>query len=78
MKSQPSRQPSHLLTRREMIRAGSLGLMGLSMVDVAQWRQQSTLAADDLPPKRSVIYIFLTGGPSQHDTFDMKPNGPSE
>jgi len=25
-----------------------------------------------------VIYIFLTGGPSQHDTFDMKPDGPSE
>ena len=36
------------------------------------------MAASDLPPKRSVIYIFLTGGPSQHDTFDMKPDGPSE
>ena len=78
MKNQLSRQPSHLLTRREMIRAGSLGLMGLSMVDVAQWRGQTAMAASDLPPKRSVIYIFLTGGPSQHDTFDMKPDGPSE
>jgi hypothetical protein len=25
-----------------------------------------------------VIFIFLTGGPSQHDTFDMKPDGPAE
>ena len=27
---------------------------------------------------RSVIYLFLTGGASQHDTFDMKPYGPAE
>ena len=58
-----------------MLQAGTIGLMGLSMAQVESWRCQAAGA----PAKpRSVIYIFLTGGPSQHDTFDMKPDGPSE
>ena len=61
-------------TRRQLLQAGSIGLMGLSMADVARLKSQA-----DTPSTRSagsVIYIFLTGGPSQHDTFDMKPDGP--
>ena len=58
-----------------MLQAGTLGLLGLSMAQVESLRCQAAGA----PAKpRSVIYIFLTGGPSQHDTFDMKPDGPSE
>jgi len=58
-----------------MLQAGTLGLLGLSMAQVETLRCQAAGA----PAKpRSVIYIFLTGGPSQHDTFDMKPDGPSE
>lgn len=66
--------PPHSPTRREAIRAGGVGLLGLAMADVAAWR---SLAAAPAPAKR-VIFIFLTGGPSQHDTFDMKPDGPAE
>ena len=58
-----------------MMQAGTIGLMGLSMGQVESWRCQ---AAGASARPRSVIYIFLTGGPSQHDTFDMKPDGPSE
>ena len=58
-----------------MLQAGTIGLMGLSMAQVESWRCQ---AAGAPARPRSVIYIFLTGGPSQHDTFDMKPDGPSE
>ena len=42
------------LNRREWIRAGSLGLLGISMADVAQWQQQAT-AADAVPRARNVI-----------------------
>lgn len=72
-------------TRRNMLQAGSLGLLGVSMADVAAWR---AAAADARPAAgdarsaarkpKTVIYLFLTGGPSQHDTFDMKPDGPTE
>jgi hypothetical protein len=48
--------------------------MGLSMAEVAALRG----AAASTARPRAVIYIFLTGGPSQHDTFDMKPEGPAE
>jgi len=61
-------------TRRQLLQAGSIGLMGLSMVDVARLRSQA--ADTTAQPAGSVIYIFLTGGASQHDTFDMKPEGP--
>jgi hypothetical protein len=65
-------------SRRSLLQAGSLGLMGLSMADVAAWRAQAAEAKRDTPKPKTVIYLFLTGGPSQHDTFDMKPDGPSE
>jgi hypothetical protein len=61
-----------------MLQAGTLGLMGLSMAQVESWRCQADEEGGKPPRARSVIYIFLTGGPSQHDTFDMKPDGPSE
>ena len=38
------------------------------------------LAAATIPatPARSVIYIFLSGGLAQHDSFDLKPDAPTE
>ena len=68
----------HPVSRRAVLQAGSIGLMGLSLADVASVRSQAAQAGVSLSKPRSVIYIFLTGGPSQHDTFDMKPDGPVE
>ncbi len=62
--------PRHSVNRRDILQAGSIGLLGISMADVAAWR---SLAAGPAPKPKAVIYLFLTGGPSQHDTFDMKP-----
>src|SRR5688572_15095153 len=68
----------HPVTRRELLQAGSISLLGLSLADVAAWRNAAAAAEQKAAKARSVIYIFLTGGPSQHDTFDMKPDGPAE
>lgn len=62
--------------RRNLLQAGTIGVM--SMANVAGWRCQAAKTGSVLPHPKAVIYLFLTGGPSQHDTFDMKPNGPSE
>jgi hypothetical protein len=64
-----------LPNRRDCLQAGTIGLLGLSMADVAARR---SAAAADAPRPKSVIFLFLTGGAGQHDTFDMKPDGPSE
>src|SRR5213082_388248 len=62
------------LTRRELLHAGGAGLLGLSLPRV--------LAAEATqPPRRarakSVLFVFLFGGPSQLETFDMKPDAAS-
>src|SRR5947209_6612532 len=59
-------------SRRTLLQAGGIGLVGLSLPDVFALRAG---AANQSPP-RSVIYIFLSGGLSQHDSFDPKPDAP--
>ncbi|HCK52086.1 MAG TPA: DUF1501 domain-containing protein, partial [Planctomycetaceae bacterium] len=56
-------------SRREILQAGTLGMMGLSMADVERLR------GDSPAPRRprAVIYVFLTGGLAQHESFDPKP-----
>ncbi|MFN0196496.1 MAG: DUF1501 domain-containing protein [Planctomycetaceae bacterium] len=72
--------PQHPILRREMLQAGAIGLLGMSMSDLLGWRGAAAQAepALSIKPPKSVIYLFLTGGPSQHDTFDMKPEAPAE
>ena len=67
------RTPNHPnFLRRELLQAGSIGLLGLSWADVEALRASST--GKSRP--RSVIFIFLTGGLAQHESFDMKPDAP--
>ena len=69
------RQPSRpQVPRRAFLQAGAIGALGLSMSQVAELRGSAPGARGGTP--KSVIFLFLTGGASQHDTFDMKPNGP--
>lgn len=69
------------LNRRELLQAGGLGLLGLTLPDLLQARAQA--AAEGPRPAtfgraRSCMVVFLSGGASHHDTFDMKPEAPSE
>jgi hypothetical protein len=64
------------LPRREVLRIGGLGLMGLSLPALLQSRSQG---AQEAPGKaRSCIVLFLLGGPPQHETWDPKPDAPLE
>src|SRR5262245_32442018 len=65
-----------LMGRRAFLQAGTIGALGLSMTDVAELRGAPPAGPASQP--RSVIFLFLTGGASQHDTFDMKPHGPAD
>lgn len=63
--------------RRQFLKFGGAGLLGLSLPQVLAAEEQST-AVGSLSAKRakSVIFLFLFGGPSQLETFDMKPEAP--
>ncbi|MEI8016610.1 MAG: DUF1501 domain-containing protein [Schlesneria sp.] len=69
------------VSRRRFLEVGSLGAFGLSLSSLLR---SEAVAADasgrgiQHSSKRSVILIWQHGGPSQLDTFDMKPLAPSE
>ena len=64
-----------LLSRRELIRVGGLGALGLGLPALKRARA-ATLAGR--PRANSCLIIFLSGGPPQHETFDPKPAAPIE
>ena len=82
--------PPHGLTRRNAIQAGMIGLLGLGTNHLSALRARAGDAALRNPdlqggkngaPRakaRSVVYIFLSGGLAQHESFDMKPDAPLE
>src|SRR5207237_126129 len=57
---------------------GSIGLLGLGMNHLAGLREATAAVSSARPSGRakSCIYIFLSGGLAQHDSFDMKPEAP--
>ena len=62
------------LSRRSLLKIGGLSLFGISLPQV--------LAAQSQPPRegkaKNVILLWMGGGPSNIDTFDMKPDAPAE
>ena len=64
--------------RRQLMQRGGAAALGLMGAGAAGQNAAGNGLPTPARPVRSVIYLFLTGGPSQHDTFDMKPEGPSE
>jgi hypothetical protein len=70
-------------TRREMLRAGGLGLLGISLADYLRLRPLQAAPAPDRLAKsfgraKACILLYLYGAPSQLETFDMKPDAPVE
>jgi hypothetical protein len=64
-------------SRRQAMQAGAIGLLGLGMNHLAGLREAKAVGSNQASGKaKSCIFIFLSGGLSQHDSFDMKPNAP--
>jgi hypothetical protein len=67
------------LSRREWLRVGSLGMMGLTTPGL---RAAAALPRSDVDRTfgraKSCILLFLVGGPPQHETWDPKPDAPRE
>ena len=67
------------LNRRELLQVGGLGAMGLTlpMLLEAQLRGSSNpIRGNTFGKAKNVIFLWLQGGPPQHETFDPKPDAP--
>jgi hypothetical protein len=67
--------PYATLGRRAFLKIGAAGL-GLTLADLLRLRAQG--AVDSRARAKAVIFVYLFGGPSHVDTYDMKPGAPSE
>jgi hypothetical protein len=75
--------PQHpRFSRRFALKAGAISLAGLGMNHLDALRSapaaESTRTQGAGGKARAAIYIFLSGGLAQHDSFDMKPEAPAE
>src|SRR5688500_2972975 len=61
------------VSRRHFLRAGALALGGLTLPQLLAAR-----AATAPAPDTAVILFWMWGGPSQLETYDLKPDAPSE
>ncbi len=67
------------LTRRELLQAGSSGLLGLSLVDLAGTPAEAKVNRPHHQGRaKNVILLYLYGAMSQLDTLDPKPDAPAE
>ena len=62
------------LTRRAVLQIGASSVFGLSLADLLRWRAEAGSPATGTA--KSVLLLWLWGGPSQLDTWDPKPNAP--
>ena len=63
-------------TRRDCLKLGLGALGGAGFTDLL--RLKARAAGDSTAPARSCILIWMDGGPTHYETFDPKPNAPSE
>ena len=67
-----------LLNRRDLVHAGALSLFGMNLADMLQMEAQAASRPRRQAKAKSVVFIFQSGGPSQHETFDPKPDAPDQ
>lgn len=68
------------LTRRRMLQVGSISALGLGLGDLESRLASAETHGSSLPARRAkaCIFLFMWGGPSQLETFDLKPDAPAE
>src|SRR6266513_1295237 len=67
------------MTRRELLRVGGSALLGLSLADILSLQAKADAPRTGGPGwnrAKSVIMIYLQGGPSHLDLLDPKPDAP--
>ena len=65
-----------LHSRRNMLKVGMAGLAGLSLPNLLKLRAEAAQSNRPMSSRKSVILLWMAGGPSHIDTWDLKPDRP--
>lgn len=76
MTTTPEPNTPESVSRRNFLKLGSAGFLGMSAAEQAA--QRGDAATHPTAAVDSCIFLLLTGGPSQLDTFDPKPDAPAQ
>jgi uncharacterized protein (DUF1501 family) len=74
----PDYRRSLRLNRRTFLQAGMLGMAGLSLPQLLAIQAKAAQNGASVDRTKSVIILWMRGGPSQHDMWDPKPDAPAE
>ena len=69
------------VSRRDFLRVGAVAGLGLTLprlLEAQAHANESAPGSNAGPRARSVILVYLGGGLSHHDSFDLKPDAPAE
>src|SRR4029079_7098030 len=72
----PSEHP--YIGRRQLLEAGGMSLLGFGLADLLRLEAHAQANRPSRATAKSVVFIFQSGGPSQHETWDPKPLAPTE
>src|ERR1043165_6285706 len=65
-------------TRRRFLQAGGLGVLNLAVPGLVLGKDKFDPSGKAVASKKCCIFVLLCGGPSHLDTWDLKPDAPSE
>ena len=72
--SSPASATRLMPSRRGFLQIGSLGMAGLALPEILRAEASAGVSSS----RKSIIFIYLTGGPPHQDMFDLKPDAPKE
>src|SRR6516164_5446762 len=64
------------ISRRSFLKVGTLGVGGLTLADLLRLKSHGAVKAGS--PDKAIIMVYLNGGPSHIDLYDLKPAAPVE
>src|SRR5262245_52865642 len=73
-----NRQPCNLISRRQLLQAGGIGALTMAAPGTVAASVDANRGLRGVAADKSCIYVLLCGGPSHLDTWDLKPDAPSE
>ena len=66
------------ISRRRFLQAGGIGALNFAVPGLVLGKDKFDASGKAVSSKKCCIFLLLCGGPSQLDTWDLKPNAPSE